>query len=234
MGADLALPRVVFVTGTTIRVGKTTAVAALASILRRRGLQVAAVKLIQPALENGRTSDPTWVRDMAGDVDAEVFYTLPVVMGPAPAARMLGLELPLVASHAKRITALAESHDVVLVEGSGGLLVRLDGAGGTIADLAMVLRYKGISAGFIVVATVEPGMLNLAALTAEALEQRGLPLLGVILAHWPDAPSMLEEANRADVPEAAGGQLLGVLPVGIGELSPADFAEAARRALMGV
>ena len=47
--------------------------------------------------------------------------------------------MPPVAEYADRVRVLAEFHDTVVVEGAGGLLVRLDTDGGTLLDLAAEL-----------------------------------------------------------------------------------------------
>lgn len=234
MPADLALPRIVVLSGTMIGVGKTTATAAVASVLAARGLSVAVIKPVQTMIESETRDDAAWVAEMVEGVDAQTYINLPVFMPPAAGARSLGQELPPVISHARALIELTAQHDVVLVEGSGGLLVRLDNAGGTIADLAMGLRYKGVSTGFILVATANPGTINLTALTSEALEQRGLPLVGVIIAKWPAAPTQLNESNRTEIPDAAGAPLLGVLPEDLSALPPAQFREVAAQCLNGL
>ena len=81
------------------------------------------------------------------------------------------MQLPTVAEHADTIAALAARPDLdlVVLEGAGGLLVRMDGRGGTIADLGAELAARGVRAGFVVVAMPGLGTLNHSALTAEAL-----------------------------------------------------------------
>ncbi|MZE75958.1 AAA family ATPase, partial [Streptomyces sp. SID5475] len=71
---------------------------------------------------------------------------------------------------------LAAGHDLVLVEGAGGLLVRYDEEGATLADAARLL-----DAPVLVVAAAGLGTLNATALTAEALRARGLDCAGVLL-----------------------------------------------------
>jgi dethiobiotin synthetase len=55
---------------------------------------------------------------------------LPDPLAPDTAARRAGITSP-VADTAARIIQLTDTHDLVLVEGDGGLLVRLDGDGAT-------------------------------------------------------------------------------------------------------
>ncbi len=118
---------------------------------------------------------------------------------------------------------------MTLVEGAGGLLVGLDGRGGTLADLGTALRYKGISTAVVLVVPAGLGALNLTALTAEALRTRSIPLLGLVIGSWPDEPGLAEQTNLEDLPAVAGAPLLGRVPAGVGRLDPAAFRSGAGR-----
>ena len=112
------------------------------------------------------------------------------------------------------IRAEADKHDLVLVEGAGGLLVpmgvRPSGDPWTFADLATTL---GVST--VVVARAGLGTLNHTALTLEALGRRGVPA-GVILGAWPAEPELVHWANLSElVPH-----LVGALPDGAGAMEP--------------
>ncbi len=85
------------------------------------------------------------------------------------------------------------------MEGAGGLLVRFDEEGGTLADAAALL-----GAPVLVVAPAGLGTLNSATLTGEALRARGIGHLGVVVGSWPAAPDLAARCNLADLPEAAG------------------------------
>ncbi|MEU8570981.1 ATP-dependent dethiobiotin synthetase BioD, partial [Streptomyces pathocidini] len=146
----------------------------------------------------------------------------PEPLAPATAARRAGLAPVRPDEVAEAAEKLAAEHDLVLVEGAGGLLVRFDGEGGTLADAARLL-----GAPVLVVAPAGLGTLNATALTAEALRARGLACAGVLVGSWPDRPDLAARCNLADLPEAAGAPLLGALPEGAGALPPADFRAAA-------
>lgn len=113
---------------------------------------------------------------------------------------------------------LAAEHDLVLVEGAGGPLVRFDDTGATLADAARLL-----GAPVLVVASAGLGTLNATALTVEALRARGLMCPGVLVGSWPAEPDLAMRCNLADLPDAAGAPLLGAVPHGVGTLAPADF-----------
>ena len=76
-------------------------------------------------------------------------------------------------------------HERVIIEGAGGLLVRFDDDGGTIADVAELLQ-----APLIVVARAGLGTLNHTALTVEAIHRRGLTCLGIVIGSWPQRPRL--------------------------------------------
>lgn len=222
----MSLPRIVIVTGTSTEVGKTVVTAALAAILRHRGAAVAVVKPLQTGVLAQEQGDVDVVRQLLGDdegVTTRELVRLREPLAPDTAARLEGAVLPPVAEHARTIAELSTSVDVVLVEGAGGLLVRLDSRGGTLADLGTALHYKGISAGYVLVASAGLGTLNHTALTAEALRARDLPLLGVVVGSYPQDPGLAERTNLDDLPRIANAPLLGCLPEGVGALGAVEF-----------
>src|SRR5581483_1416620 len=103
------------------------------------------------------------------------------------------------------IENLAAEREHVIVEGAGGLLVRYDPDGTTIADLASML-----AAPVLVVTTAGLGTLNHTALTLEALAARGLATAGVVIGSWPAAPGLAERSNLIDL----AGVLTGSMPEG--------------------
>ena len=154
------------------------------------------------------------------------FGRFPDPLSPAAAARVSGLPPVSLAEVAARVGELARTHRLVVVEGAGGLLVRFDEDGATIADLAHTLR-----APVLVVARAGLGTLNHTALTLEALAGRGLDLAGVVIGSWPDEPGLAERCNVTDLETLAARPLAGALPEGAGALGRADFARVARAGL---
>ena len=106
---------------------------------------------------------------------------------------------------------------VVVLSGSAGVgKTRLAG------EIMHHLEAEGWQASRIV-ASAGLGTLSIAALTAEALAARSLPLLGVVIGSWPDEPGIAEESNLVDLPAVTGAPLWGRIPAGAGRLSRADF-----------
>lgn len=223
--------KVVVVTGTGTDVGKTVVSAALVACYRAAGRRVAVVKPTQTGIPAGGAGDLDDIRRLAGQVETHEYVRLPDPLAPDLAARRIGRDLPSVADHARRIAALADCADldIVLVEGAGGLLVRLDAAGGTLADLTGHLdtTLADGPARVLLVVAAGLGTLNHAALTAEAVTARGLTPAGLVIGAMPAAPGLAETLNVDALPEVTGWSLRGIVPAGAGALPREVFAAAA-------
>lgn len=213
--------RVLVVTGTGTDVGKTVVTAALAALARLRGERVAVVKPVQTGVREGEPGDLDEVRRLSGVGDLHECARFADPLAPATAARRAGVTPPTLSHLAERIQELAD-RDLVLVEGAGGLLVRFDEAGATIADLALL-----VGAPAVVVTRAALGTLNNTALTCEALRVREVHCSGVVIGAWPQNPDLAARSNLADLPRYAGAPLLGRLPEGAGRLNAAAFARLA-------
>jgi dethiobiotin synthetase len=205
---------VLLVTGTDTGVGKTIATAAIAATASAAGLRVAVVKPAQTGAGTGEESDVDTVRRLAAPATAVTLSEYPDPLAPLAAARVSGRPAPVLSSVAGEVSRLAAGHDLVLVEGAGGLLVPL-GAGWTAADLALALR-----APAVVVVRAGLGTLNHTALTLEALARRSIPAR-IVIGAWPATPDLVHRANLDDLP----GVLAGALPADAGRLD--GFAAAA-------
>lgn len=237
---------VLVVTGTGTGVGKTVVTAAIAALARARGERVAVVKPAQTGIGPGAPSsgtppdrdppdtdppdteppDTEIVRRLSGVTDTHELARFPDPLSPEAAARTAGLPPLDMAQAADRIAKLAADRDLVLVEGAGGLLVRYDPAGSTIADLATTLR-----APVVVVTAAGLGTLNHTALTLEALAARKLIGCGVVIGSWPREPGLAERANLADLEAVAGEPLAGLMPENASQLDRQGFLAAARDGL---
>ncbi|CCH34114.1 dethiobiotin synthase [Actinosynnema sp. NPDC047251] len=217
---------VLVITGTGTEVGKTVVVAALAALAAADGRRVAVLKPAQTGIAEGEPGDLAEVVRLAGQVTTRELRRYPEPLAPATAARRVGAPTVHPSEVAAAAVALDSTHDLVLVEGAGGLLVHFDDEGTTIADAAWALN-----APVLVVAHAGLGTLNMTALTAEALLHRGLESPGVIIGRWPTTPDLAALCNLQDLPEAAGGPLLGVLPDGAATLPRQEFLDMARTSL---
>ncbi len=204
--------RGIFVTGTDTGVGKTVVTAALAATLHARGLRVGVMKPVEsgcPQGDNGlQPLDALFLRAASG-CDAALAlvnpYTLAHPLAPALAAELEGVHIDI--DHIRECYRhLSAAHDIVLVEGAGGLLAPFAGER-TMRDLAVELNLP-----VLLVAGNCLGVINHTGLTVEAIRQRGLPLVGVILNHIsPDADEAVR-TNAESIRRWGGAPLLGELP----------------------
>ncbi|MDO3397684.1 dethiobiotin synthase [Nocardioides sp. SOB44] len=220
--------RVVVVTGTDTGVGKTVTAAALAAVAQGR---VTVVKPVQTGIGGIDPDEPDTaaVHRLTGR-DVHQLVGLAEPLAPDVAARRQGVAIPPVADHVAQVLALMPDHDVVVVEGAGGLLVRLDAVGGTLLDLAVQLRdLLPAEAALDVVVVARPGLgtLNHTELTVAALRYRGIEPAGLVVGSWPAAPGLAERCNLTDLPRVTDVPVLAVLPEGAGLLPPPEFVEAA-------
>ncbi|WP_433244708.1 dethiobiotin synthase [Streptosporangium sp. CA-135522] len=217
---------ILVVTGTDTGVGKTVVTAAVASLARERGASVAVVKPAQTGVTDTEPGDLDEVIRLSGVTSTFELSRFPAPLAPAAAARAAGLPPVSLARVAARVGELAESHRLVIVEGAGGLLVRFDEEGATLADLARTL-----SAPVLLVTRAALGTLNHTALTLEAMAHRGLEPAGVVIGSWPAEPGLAERCNVTDLEMLAARPLAGALPEGSGALDRESFARTARAGL---
>lgn len=214
--------RVIAVTGTDTEVGKTVVTAVIAAGQLSLGRSVAVVKPAQTGYGPGDHGDLEEVRRLAGDVSLHEGVRLREPLAPDTAARIVGAPLPGLTEQQQLVATVARTHDVTVVEGSGGLLVRL-GDGFTLADVLAPFDPE-----WVVVARAGLGTLNHTELTVRALVARGAQVRGVVVGSWPAHPAQAEEQNLVDLPRVTGVPLLGRIPAGAAGLEVYRFR---RRAL---
>ncbi|WP_030993976.1 MULTISPECIES: dethiobiotin synthase [unclassified Streptomyces] len=214
---------VLVVSGTGTEIGKTVATAAVAAVAVADGRSVAVLKPAQTGLEPGERGDAEEAVRLSGAGVWRELARYPEPLAPATAARRAGVPAVRPADVAEAAEKLAAEYDLVLVEGAGGLLVRLDDEGGTVADVASLL-----SAPVLVVASAGLGTLNATELTTRELGRRGLAPAGVLLGAWPSRPDLAARCNVADLPTVTGVPLAGAIPAGAGGLPPVAFQAGAR------
>lgn len=227
---DSACPKgVLFVTGTGTGVGKTIVTAAVAALAHGAGQRVAVVKLAQTGVHGGPGSDTPdleTVTRLSGVADTHELARFPDPLSPEAAARVSGLP-PVDFTRARALIAsLAATRDLVLVEGAGGLLVRYDSEGATIADLA-----AAAGAPALIVTAAGLGTLNHTALTLEALAARKVHMAGLVIGSWPRDPGLAERENLTDLETLGDAPLAGLLPEGSGSLPALEFRAVARDGL---
>ena len=195
-----------FITGTDTGVGKTFVAAAVARLLRRRGMDVGVMK---PVATGGCPSDDALELARAADCCDAMDEICPLCfsepLAPTVAARREGRSVELDKVW-EAFRSLCRKHDVMVVEGIGGLLVPLT-EGLTVADMA-----KGMGLPVLIVARAGLGTINHCLLTVEACRARSLSILGIVLneaekGDW----GVSEETNAEEIAAHSGVPILGVV-----------------------
>ena len=155
-GRGAAAMRALVVAGTDTGVGKTVVTAALAARARARGERWRSSSPRRPASGRGEPGDLDEVRRLCRRrATCTSSRASPSRSRPRP-RRGAPARPACRAARGRRARARASSdRDLVLVEGAGGLLVRFDDEGGTLADVAAAL-----GAPVLVVARAGLGTLN--------------------------------------------------------------------------
>ncbi|GAB4013264.1 dethiobiotin synthase [Nocardioides ultimimeridianus] len=223
------MTRVIVVTGTDTDVGKTIATAAIAATTEGSVVVVKPVQTGVPA-DTNEGADAAKVRALTG-VPVQELTRLDDPLAPDVAARRQGVRIPPVTVHAAYLRRLANDYDTVVVEGAGGLLVRLDEDGGTLLDMTVALRDSMPEATVEVVVVTRAGLgtLNHTELTVQALRGREIEPSGLIIGSWPTEPGLAEETNRDELPRVTGVPVIGVIPAGAGSRDRLGFQLAAPR-----
>jgi dethiobiotin synthetase len=167
------------------------------------------------------------VRRLAGDVAGHEGIRLREPLAPDTAARLEGVTPPGLATQRDDVLAATVVHDVI-VEGAGGVLVNL-GRHWNLLDLAQSVAHFGVPVGFVVVARAGLGTLNHSALTVQAIQQRDLPVHGLVIGCWPTDPDLAATQNLLDLPVMTGVPVLGRIPENSGALAPQEFAAGVRQ-----
>ena len=173
--------RGLFVTGTDTGVGKTFVTGGLARLLCSRGLRVGVMKPVETGCarhgDDLVPADALQLMTAAGgqqDLSSVCPYRFEAPLAPDVAARKAGRTIDPDAIRV-RFQAIASSHDVVLVEGAGGLLVPIRGRY-TMADLAVDLGLP-----ILIVTASRLGAVSHTLLTLAHAQSRGLTVAAYLL-----------------------------------------------------
>lgn len=202
----------IFITGTDTGVGKTLLSGALASALRGRGMNVGVMKPVESGCKRSTGSlipaDALFLKELSGsndDIDLINPYRLEHPLAPATAAEMEGVKIEL-----KKIEEaydrMEKNHDLMLVEGAGGLLVPL-GDALLVTDLIKFLRLPAL-----VIARSSLGTINHTLLTLKTAETSGIEVSGVIINHVTPHIGLAEETCLSSIQKFTSIPILGVFP----------------------
>lgn len=208
----------IFVTGTGTGVGKTLCTAVLLQILRDEGLDAVPMKPVQTGAEKDSSGnliapDLNFLLQIAGieSRSKELSLMNPYLYQPACSPH-LAANLEDRPIEISKITSaffeLLQEHQFVIAEGAGGALVPLD------SKLLMTDLMRELDLPVVVVANSQLGTINHTLLTLEALRNRGISVLGLILSDQDEnaADDFIANDNTKLLTERAGVPLLMRVP----------------------
>lgn len=198
------------VVGTGTGIGKTVVTAGLTRWLRNEGLDARAIKPAQTGFPPD--DDAGFVSEACDDPDAA---TCPRYLEPALAPRVAADIAEDELDYRSILDACKREIDrtaLPLVEGIGGLRVPLAG------DREVIDLVADLEASAIVVTRSGLGTLNHTALSIEALERRGIDVLGIVCNEY-RAETVAERTNPAELERLTGYGVETVPPIDTGNRS---------------
>jgi dethiobiotin synthetase len=204
----MSFPKEIFVTGTDTGVGKTVVSAALAWTLKQSGKKVVVMKPVQTGTNLGGLMDIEFVQRIIKTnhpLDEVCPYRFSYPLAPSVASNLEGEKIDL-----KKISSafynLGLTHDVVIVEGAGGLFVPI------IDNYLMSDLARDLGLHLIIVTHPNLGTLNHTLLTVESAKRRGLKILGIVINKFPLNPGLAERTNPELILKMTGEPIIGALP----------------------
>ena len=209
------MPEGFFITGTDTEVGKTVVAGGIARMFRDRGVDVGVMKPVATGAmrRGGRlVSQDAELLMQAAACEDDADQVNPIrferPLAPTVAAELEGRGLsradlkPIWTAYAK----LARGHDMMVVEGIGGILAPI-AHGFSVADLAARIGLR-----LIVVSRPGLGTINQTVLTVEAARTRELDVAGVVFNGLKaESAGDAERTNPKEIERCAGVRILGTL-----------------------
>ena len=214
----------VFVTGTDTGVGKTVVAAAIAIVLRKKGIDVGVMK----PLQSGGDGDADILAAASGAGDEMTLvapYSFSEAVAPTLAARLEGVEIDVDLIR-RSYRDLAGRHQVMIVEGAGGIMVPVKEEGIRSYLFSDLAADMGLNA--IIVARAGLGTVNHTLLTIDHARNKGLDVAGVIINGYPLNPGLSEKNNPQMIESLSGIPVISIIPqINEGDSQIADRAATA-------
>jgi len=200
----MARAKAIFITATDTGAGKTVTTCVLGLLLGSRGFNVGAMKPVQCA---GR--DAQFLRKILGLQDD--LKVINPFFAPEPLSPHLAFRRAKIKFDKGRVQdclkKLLARHDLVLVEGAGGIMVPLTDSYYN-ADLIADLK-----ADLIIVARLGLGTINHTLLTINEARKRGLKIRGLIFCQTrPLSKGLPQSSNPQEIEKLSGVKVLGIIP----------------------
>ena len=205
-----------FVTATGTDAGKTVFTAGGLAMLLEKGVDAAPVKAVQTGMENSKISpDLKVIFSLSGfkPAEKEIGFMQPFTYlkpcSPHLAAELDNKRPAAVDGIEKAVEKLYKSHEAVVVEGAGGLLVPVDRK----KRIYMADIIKALDLPVILVSPSGLGAVSSCCLNIEALKSRGIKIAGFVLNDIgpKSRDGYIEKDNARVIREFSGAGYLGTL-----------------------
>ncbi len=205
--------KAIFITGTDTGVGKTAISASLAAFLSlRKEINVGVMKPFESGLSrtdrDTSTCDARFLKEASGTSDTldEISpYTFEAPLAPEAAAKLENVVIDIDMVNGT-FQGLLKRHDVLVVEGAGGVLVPID-TGFFYCDLI-----KAWDIPVIIVSRLGLGTINHTLLTNVFLQSMGISVLGVILNDTEGVNDIAAKTNPEMLRQYLNVPILGIFP----------------------
>ncbi|HSB57877.1 MAG TPA: dethiobiotin synthase [Nitrosopumilaceae archaeon] len=200
-----------FITGTDTGVGKTAITAGLAGSMKKLGVNVGVMKPIATGIPQKigfKSADVSIITGASSVKDSEDLINpvfLPIPTSPYDASKLLSvpIDMPLIL---ERYTKLLSIHDVLLVEGIGGIMTPIT------KNLFVADMIKTMNIEAIIVTRSTLGTLNHTMLTCQICKDYGIKVKGIIINNFDEKGSIAEKNSPVTLHEICGLCILGVVP----------------------
>ena len=184
-----------FITATDTDIGKTYVCAGLAHSLKKLDIDVGIMKPFACGVKQktGFSSNDLTILSKAAMVnDAEELlnpFFFPIPASPYTAAKNLGVKIDI-AHVMECFRKLDKIHDVVLVEGIGGIMTPI------LKDYAVIDLIKDLDANTIIVTSSKIGTVNHTVLTCNMCKNMNIPIKGLIINNFDSTGYPIDELER--------------------------------------
>ena len=199
-----------FITGTDTDVGKTYITAGLAIMLRKMGVDVGVMKPFAAGVvqKKGYKSEDVEILSKSAQInDPETLVNpqfFPIPASPYTAWKKLKIKpkIALVLSSFKKLTNM---HEMILVEGMGGILTPI------LKDYYITNLIKDMKISTIIVTRSKVGTLNHTLMTVKMCEKYKIPIKGIIINNF-DGDGYPINQLKKDLESLTGVKVLGSIP----------------------
>src|SRR3989338_3160427 len=193
-----------FITGTDTAVGKTIVTAVLGCLLQKKGFDVGVMKPVQCA-----GNDAQFLKNILNlDDPLKIInpFFAPEPLSPHLAFSRARKEINI-AKIMEAYRYLQSRHEIVLVEGAGGLLVPLK-KNYLVADLI-----KDLDLDVVIISRLALGTINHSLLTIQLARQKGIKVRGIIFSEvMKNREGIPEKTNPRAVQHFGDVTILGIVP----------------------